>query len=83
MSQIVHLTDKFNDDEPYPVGVAEDGVWVYTKDCNVLVRSSEKVLEPTAVRYAYRNHSVISVYNAFGIPASPFRTDTWGVESLL
>ena len=54
-----------------------------TKDCNVLVISSEKVLEPTAVRYAYRNHSVISVYNAFGIPASPFRTDTWGVESLL
>lgn len=47
------------------------------KDCNVLVISSEKVLEPTAVRYAYRNHSVISVYNAFGIPASPFRTDTW------
>ena len=32
VSQIVHLTDKFNDDEPYPVGVAVDGVWVYARD---------------------------------------------------
>ena len=32
VSQIVHLTDKFNDDEPYPVGVAVDGVWVYVWD---------------------------------------------------
>ena len=31
-SQIIHLTDKFNDDEPYPVGVAVDGVWVYAWD---------------------------------------------------
>ena len=31
-SQIVHLTNEFNDDEPYPVGVAVDGVWVYARD---------------------------------------------------
>ena len=30
--QIIHLADKFNDDEPYPVGVAVDGVWVYARD---------------------------------------------------
>ena len=48
-----------------------------TRDGSVLVVSSEQVPEPVAVRYAFRNHSEISVYNAFGIPASPFRTDTW------
>ena len=31
-SQIVHFADKFNDNEPYPVGVAVDGVWVYAWD---------------------------------------------------
>lgn len=48
-----------------------------TKDCNVIVISSEHVADPVAVRYAFRNHSEVSVYNAFGIPASPFRTDDW------
>ena len=32
VSQIVHLTDKFNDDEPYPVGVAVDECRVYARD---------------------------------------------------
>ena len=30
--QIVHFADKFDDNEPYPVGVAVDGVWVYARD---------------------------------------------------
>ena len=30
--QIVHFADKFDDNEPYPVGVAVDGVWVYAWD---------------------------------------------------
>ena len=30
--QIVHLANKFDDNEPYPVGVAVDGVWVYARD---------------------------------------------------
>lgn len=32
VSQIVQLTDKFNDDGLYPVGVAMDGVWLYARD---------------------------------------------------
>ena len=31
-SQIVHLADKFYDNEPYPVGVAVDGIGGYTRD---------------------------------------------------
>ena len=30
--QIIHLADKFNDDEPYPVGVAVDGIGGYAWD---------------------------------------------------
>ena len=32
---------------------------------------------PVAVRYAFRNYAPVSIYNTFGIPASPFRTDDW------
>lgn len=48
-----------------------------TKDANVIVVTSDMVPAPVSVRYAFRNHSEVSVYNAFGIPASPFRTDDW------
>jgi sialate O-acetylesterase len=33
--------------------------------------------KPVAVRYGFRNHCAVSVYNTFGIPASPLRTDDW------
>lgn len=38
---------------------------------------SDSVAVPVAVRYAFRNCSPVSVYNTYGIPASPFRTDDW------
>jgi len=37
----------------------------------------DSVQAPVAVRYAFKNCSPISIYNTFGIPASPFRTDDW------
>jgi len=40
----------------------------------VLVWSSS-VPEPTAVRYAWADNPVCNLYNAAGLPASPFRTD--------
>ncbi len=44
---------------------------------DVVVKSSE-VAEPVAVRYAYSmNPTGANLYNAEGIPASPFRTDDW------
>ncbi len=33
--------------------------------------------EPVAVRYAWTNSPVASVYNGAGLPAAPFRTDDW------
>jgi sialate O-acetylesterase len=42
-----------------------------------VVVSSEKVVEPVAVRYAWADNPVCNLYNKAGLPASPFRTDTW------
>ena len=38
---------------------------------------SDEVPEPAAVRYCFRNWGVGTVFNAFGIPLTPFRTDDW------
>ena len=38
---------------------------------------SDEVAEPVAVRYCWRNWCVGGLYNNFGIPAGPFRTDDW------
>jgi sialate O-acetylesterase len=46
------------------------------KDGKVVV-SSEIVQKPVAVRYAYKNYAEASIFNVYGIPASPFRTDNW------
>ena len=37
----------------------------------------DSVKNPVAVRYAFHNVAPVSVYNTYGIPASPFRTDNW------
>lgn len=43
-----------------------------------IVVSSEQVPEPLAVRYAWANNpDQANLYNAEGLPASPFRTDDW------
>jgi sialate O-acetylesterase len=47
-------------------------------DGNTVVVSSEDVPEPVAVRYAYSmNPEGCNLYNKDGLPASPFRTDSW------
>lgn len=39
---------------------------------------SEQVVQPVAVRYAFRNYvGEITLRNTFGLAAFPFRTDTW------
>lgn len=36
-----------------------------------------EVTEPVAVRYAMKNNSEATLFNNYGIPASPFRSDEW------
>lgn len=46
-------------------------------DNSIVTVSSEEVANPVAVRYCFRNWCVGGLYNNFGIPAAPFRTDNW------
>jgi len=45
-------------------------------DDNVVVYS-DKVSKPVAVRYAWADNPVCNLINSEGLPAVPFRTDTW------
>jgi len=53
-------------------------VWAKAKieGDSVLVWSDE-VKDPVAVRYGWANNPACNLYNQEGLPASPFRTDTW------
>jgi sialate O-acetylesterase len=42
----------------------------------VIVQSSE-VSSPVAVRFGWANYPVVNLWNKDGLPASPFRTDSW------
>jgi sialate O-acetylesterase len=44
---------------------------------NTVVVQSPAVPNPVAVRYAWANVPVANLANSAGLPASPFRTDTW------
>ena len=44
---------------------------------NSVCVSCEKVPNPYAIRYGWSDAIISTVYNAAGLPASPFRTDTW------
>ena len=42
-----------------------------------LLVSAPEVREPVAVRYAWKNSPEANLYNGAGLPAVPFRSDTW------
>ncbi len=46
-------------------------------DGATVVVSSPEVPSPVAVRYAWDDDPIVSLFNGDGLPASPFRTDTW------
>lgn len=49
---------------------------------NTIVVSSDEVENPVAVRYAWADNPIdANLYNSVGLPASPFRTDTWKVRT--
>ena len=47
---------------------------------NVVVWSG-KVSKPVAVRFGFNNKAEPNLYNSEGLPASPFRTDDWEVDT--
>jgi sialate O-acetylesterase len=59
-------------------GADKKFVWADAKiKGKTVVVSSPGVDKPVAVRYAWANNPVCNLYNGAGLPASPFRTDTW------
>ena len=59
-------------------GADKKFVWADAKiDGDTIIVGSDEVSEPVAVRYAWADNPVCNLYNAEGLPASPFRTDDW------
>ncbi len=63
----------------------EDRRWEWAEasiEGETVVVSSPKVLHPIAVRYGWADNPTCNLYNGVGLPASPFRTDTFSGKSL-
>ena len=59
-------------------GADKNFVWAETKlDGQSVIVRSPAVKSPAALRYAWADNPPIVLYNAAGLPASPFRTDDW------
>ena len=46
-------------------------------DGETVVVHSDKIPNPVSVRYAWAINPIGNLYNKAGLPASPFRTDSW------
>lgn len=69
-----------------PTGFAVAGAdrqfyWAVAKiEGTKVILHSDKVANPVAVRYGWANNPDANLMNAAGLPASPFRTDTWELK---
>jgi len=58
----------------------DDRKWFWADariDGNTVVVSSPSVPNPTQVRYAWQSNPAATLFNGAGLPAVPFRTDSW------
>ena len=63
-------------------GANRQFVWANARiDGRAVVVSSPAVPDPVAVRYAWADNPIATLYNAEGFPAEPFRTDDWPGET--
>ena len=61
-----------------------DRVWhwaVAKLDGDTIVVSSPAVPDPVAARYAWQANPLATLCNGAGLPAAPFRTDDWPLDS--
>jgi sialate O-acetylesterase len=49
---------------------------------NKVIVSSTKVPKPKAVRYAWANYPNVNLVNSDKLPAVPFRTDDWTIDTV-
>ncbi len=50
-------------------------------DGDKVIVSSPEVKEPAAVRYAWADNPEFNLFSAAGLPATPFRTDDWPMQT--
>lgn len=50
---------------------------VIDRDNTTILVTSAEVPDPIAIRYAWRDAPIASLYNREGLPAMPFRSDNW------
>ncbi len=50
---------------------------------NTLIVSSPDIKDPVAVRFGFTNTDEPNLFNGAGLPAGPFRTDDWFINTLL
>jgi sialate O-acetylesterase len=58
----------------------DDRKWVWAEariDGDTVIVSSPVVPHPTQVRYAWQSNPSATLFNGAGLPAAPFRTDSW------
>jgi sialate O-acetylesterase len=58
----------------------EDRKWYWAEariEVDTVVVSSPSVPNPKEVRYAWQSNPAATLFNGAGLPAGPFRTDTW------
>ena len=75
-------TGLYSYDELAGFEIAGDDKVFYPANAKIVTRKnvfviSDKVLNPVAVRYAWRNWVIGTLYDANLLPASSFRTDEW------
>jgi sialate O-acetylesterase len=62
----------------------EDGQWHWA-DARIVgdsvVVASPLVRDPVAARYAWQGNPLATLFNGAGLPAGPFRTDSWELKS--
>lgn len=46
---------------------------------NTVILQSEAVQQPVAVRYNWASNPIGNLYNSAGLPAAPFRSDSWAL----
>lgn len=74
-----------------PIGQRLDGFEIAGEDgkfipANAIVRLNKvnvwnsSIKNPKYIRYAFKDYPVVSLFNNFGLPAAPFRTDSFNIK---
>lgn len=78
----LHINNKYGYIEGFAIAGADGKfewaqAYIDKETENQIVVYSDKVINPIAVRYSWSNNPDVNLFNKEGLPAAPFRTDSW------